>query len=133
MGNALVAYLDDLRQTTGQVQWRGTASALWQTLERGAPDLTLDGPTTPQHLSGELRRLAPNLRLQGVDLQFDERSGHNRERVIRIDFANLDGADADLQAVSGEGMPPEEYGDNSSSAGVRDPGDETEDREEFDL
>ena len=133
LGNALVAYLDDLRQTTGQVQWRGTASALWQTLERGAPDLTLDGPTTPQHLSGELRRLAPNLRLQGVDLQFDERSGHNRERVIRIDFANLDGADADLQAVSGEGMPPEEYGDNSSSAGVRDAGDEAEDHEEFDL
>ena len=133
LGNTLVAYLTALRQTTGEVLWRGTASALWQALEQTDPNLALDSPMTPQHLSGELRRLAPNLRSQGVDIQFDERVGHKRERLIRIDFVNLDSADADLQAGSGEGISPEEDQSNSSSASVRSDDGDAEACQEFEL
>ena len=41
-------------------------------------------PTSPLTLSNALRRLAPNLRRVGIDIQFGAREGHDRKRIIKI-------------------------------------------------
>jgi hypothetical protein len=74
-----------LRASVGD-EWAGTASQLLMMLNEKADDATRkrrDWPSSPQTLSGLLRRLAPNLRLAGIELDF-EREGHGRRRVIRF-------------------------------------------------
>lgn len=93
-------------------------------------------PSTAHHLSGELRRLSPILRQQGVHLQFDERLGHNRDRIVSIQFDQL-GADADSRANSNRNKeeddltPSPEKSDDSASASDR--GGQTPERDTFDL
>jgi DNA polymerase-1 len=52
-------------------------------------------PTRPHLLSGQLRRMAPNLRRAGVEVTFS-REGHGRRRIIRLkrDEKAQDGASA---------------------------------------
>jgi hypothetical protein len=74
-----------LRDSAGD-EWAGTASQLLMMLNEKVDDATRkrkDWPSSPQALSGLLRRLAPNLRLAGIELDF-EREGHSRRRVIRF-------------------------------------------------
>jgi hypothetical protein len=74
-----------LRDSVGD-EWAGTASQLLMMLNEKVEDATRkrrDWPSSPQALSGLLRRLAPNLRVAGLELEF-EREGHGRRRVIRF-------------------------------------------------
>lgn len=65
--------------------WQGTASQLCEALaELGlGRDKQPNVPTSPQVLSGRLRRLAALLRKSGIEVSFD-REGRNRNRMIRI-------------------------------------------------
>jgi hypothetical protein len=67
--------------------WSGTASALLRELVNLAPgaDLKRNWPKNPQVLSAQLRRIAPNLRATGINVQFDEKtSGSGSQRMITI-------------------------------------------------
>jgi hypothetical protein len=58
------------------------------TLESYATDKTKrhkDWPGNSRKLSGELRRLAPNLRRVGVAVDFDREPGAKRRRLIHIE------------------------------------------------
>jgi len=136
VAHALLRYLNSLLQQ-GQSTWRGCVSTLFAALQLLVSPEDDEFPTTAHHLSGELRRLSPTLRQQGVHLRFDERVGHNRDRILSIRFAEFD-ADADSQANSNH--PVEEEDDaptclentgNSVSASDRDP--QTPERDTFDL
>jgi hypothetical protein len=69
--------------------WEGTARELLKALEAGPADEATkkhrDWPTSPRKLSGELRRLAPNLRRAGVEVTFNREPGGQRRRVIRVE------------------------------------------------
>lgn len=65
-------------------EWTGTASDLLASLERAADDRTKNSkswPKSPRSLSGILKRLAPNFRAAGVDVEHF-RTG--KERVLTL-------------------------------------------------
>lgn len=61
--------------------WVGTASELLRVLTPEPPPK--GWPSTPQHLSGSLRRSAPALRAVGIGVDFDDRTSNRR--TIRIE------------------------------------------------
>lgn len=68
--------------------WQGTAKDLLAEIERNTDDKTKkrkEWPTSPRKLAGELRRLAPNLRREGIDVTFGTRG--NRGISITIERA----------------------------------------------
>lgn len=136
VAQALLRFLTGLLEQD-QISWRGSLSTLLAELQPLVNPEDDEFPTTAHHLSGELRRLSPTLRQQGVILRFDERVGHNRDRLLSIQFGELD-ADADSQANSNN--PIEEEDDaptrlentgNSASASDRAP--QAPERDVFDL
>jgi hypothetical protein len=136
VAQALLHYLNALLHQ-GQAAWRGTASALFAALQPFVNPEDDEFPTTAHRFSGELRRLSPTLRQQGVHLRFDERVGHNRDRILSIQFAELN-ADADSRANSN--YPDEEEDDlrtpfekSSTSASASDRDVEAPERDMFDL
>jgi Bifunctional DNA primase/polymerase, N-terminal/Primase C terminal 1 (PriCT-1) len=65
-----------LLQLVGREPWSGTAGKLLDLLQKRATDNEKrlnDWPQTARGLSGILRRLAPNLRQAGVDVQFTDK------------------------------------------------------------
>jgi hypothetical protein len=75
--------------------WEGTSADLLAALEAQAGEKLKsqqDWPKTPRKLSGDLRRVAPNLRRAGLDVKFDRGTGKGRKRLIRL--ANADGGTA---------------------------------------
>ncbi len=70
-------------------RWEGTARELLDALEAAHTDdktrKRKDWPTGPRKLSGELRRLAPNLRRAGTAVIFDREPGGKRRRLIRLE------------------------------------------------
>ena len=70
--------------------WVGTARELLDALEATYVDEKTrkrkEWPTSPRKLSGDLRRLAPNLRRAGVLVTFDDREpGGKRRRLLRLE------------------------------------------------
>lgn len=69
--------------------WQGTARDLLDALESGHADeksrKRREWPATPRKLSGELRRLAPNLRRVGIDVTFSREAGGQRPRLVRLE------------------------------------------------
>jgi hypothetical protein len=70
--------------------WTGTAQQLLDELEvRHTDEKTRkrkEWPKGPRKLSGDLRRLAPNLRRAGIDVDFDKREpGGKRRRIIHVE------------------------------------------------
>jgi hypothetical protein len=136
VAHALMRYLNSLLQQ-GQSTWRGSVSTLFAALQLLLSPEDDEFPTTAHHLSGELRRLSPSLRHQNVHLRFDERVGHNRDRILSIQFAGFD-ADADSQAnsnhpVEDEDDAPTRLENTSNSASASDRGPRTPERDTFDL
>lgn len=71
-----------VRKLAAEGAWEGKAEALLKELEKRANDGT-DKPGWPKNgraLSGQLRRLVPNFRATGIDLQF----GKSGDRFIKI-------------------------------------------------
>jgi hypothetical protein len=74
--------------------YEGTVGDLLDALEAGSADEKTrkrkEWPTSPRKLSGELRRLAPNLRRAGVTVTFLEREpGGKRRRLIHIERTDV--------------------------------------------
>lgn len=69
-------------------EWKGTATDLLTilgTVMGDAAQKRHDWPKSGRALSGILRRLAPNLRAVGIDLQFDtEGRGNDKRRIIIV-------------------------------------------------
>ncbi len=72
--------------------WEGTAEELLTALELRVDERSRnrpDWPRTPRGLSGQLRRLAPELRLRAgddakIDIIFDQKEPHTRRRLVSI-------------------------------------------------
>ena len=67
--------------------WAGTSTELLAALTTAVSDHTRAArgwPTSARGLSGILRRLAPDLRRAGVDVDADAREGHTGRRLFRI-------------------------------------------------
>jgi hypothetical protein len=67
--------------------WEGTSSDLLAALEEATGEKDQrrqDWPKTARKLSGELRRVAPNLRRAGLDVQFGRGTGKDRKRLIHL-------------------------------------------------
>jgi hypothetical protein len=77
-----------LRTLADQGDWAGTAAELLEALTKLADDVTKrtrSWPDSPRRLGAVLRRLAPNLRAVGVQVEFiDRRSLGSRRRQIKI-------------------------------------------------
>jgi hypothetical protein len=71
-------------------EWKGTATDLLTALTNAAnmSDVMVakrrSWPKEAHHLSGRLRRMAPNLRKVGLDVEFDIREGHARTRMMCV-------------------------------------------------
>ena len=68
-------------------EWRSTATDLLDELEKYVSEKITKSkswPKSPSALSGQLRRLAPNLRAVGIEIDFDERESHSGKRFLRI-------------------------------------------------
>ena len=68
-------------------EWTGTATDLLAELDRKADDKARSHPKWPQdvtRLSGQLRRIAPNLRSRGLEITHSRASGRSRSRLVTI-------------------------------------------------
>jgi len=97
VGTAIQAFMTD------RESWQGTAADLLGDLEEAVDDRTRHGkawPKSPRKLSGDLRRVAPNLRATGIDVDF-KKSG---KRLVFLG-RRTDGADGmgETQTTYGPG------------------------------
>jgi hypothetical protein len=96
----------------GRDMWQGTARDLLAELETSADEKTRkrrDWPATPRKLSGDLRRLAPNLRrAAGLEVQFT-RQGKGGRRLIRLDRVGQTPSAPSAPSADGQ-SPPEKTG-----------------------
>src|SRR5262249_22253777 len=95
--------------------WEGTASQL---LERLNPvgRLPKGWPQTPRRLSNDLRRLAPQLRSVGVNLEFDLRRGHSGHRIIRVEEVAAPSATSASSAQIAASMTAADLADRAGDA-----------------
>lgn len=80
VGRALTTFM------LARLEWCGTASELLAALTPVAAgaDHTQAWPRTPRGLSGALRRLAPALRRQGIEIRTERGADRSRARLIRL-------------------------------------------------
>jgi hypothetical protein len=96
---------------TQGMMWQGTASQLLELLTRIIPEPLARERSWPKNargLSGKLRRAAPSLRKIGIDVAFDIRVGHDRERTIVITVHSI-GGDNFASASSAETEKSEKH------------------------
>jgi hypothetical protein len=67
----------------GREKWSGTAGKLLELLARPRP-VPKDWPSTPRGLGGGLRRVAPALRDDGIDIVFSRDKDAARTRNVSI-------------------------------------------------
>jgi hypothetical protein len=82
VGNALITWFSDLDE------WKGTASELLAQLKpqvSASVARTRNWPKDATRLSGQLRRLAPNLRSVGIEVTF----GRDKQRYVMLEWLNL--------------------------------------------
>lgn len=106
-------FVAPLRQLVTQRggSWEGTATALLGALKHTAGETVMRAPSWPQSpraLSAALRRLAPNLRVTGIVLGFDERSpDRNRKRIITVRWREDGWQTGEDAGGAGDGLFPE--------------------------
>jgi hypothetical protein len=92
--------------------WIGTAKELLETLERQVDEKTgkrREWPATPKKLAGELRRLAPNLRRDGINVTFDNRdTGRQRRRLITVHRSGITSSGSSESSEMAEIWHPED-------------------------
>jgi hypothetical protein len=89
-GSALTAPLLALADAGG---FEGTATTLLERLRAAAPEESVrqrSWPGSARALSDRLRRLAPNLRTAGLEVEFWREPGGRRSRMVRISARRLD-------------------------------------------
>ena len=99
VGTVVVEFMAD------RPAWEGTSADLLAALEAKAGEKVQrrqDWPKSPRKLSGDLRRVAPNLRRAGLDIRFERGTGKDRKRMVRLGKA--DGGTA-TAGGSGEHRP----------------------------
>jgi hypothetical protein len=113
--------------------WSGTATDLDIALRVATGNLEgANGwPASPRILATRLRKVEPRLRKVGVTMEFDIRTGHNRDRMIRI-ARKPDQADGAPEASptssaasaerGDEGGAPPESGGSEPMPSVEEPG-----------
>jgi hypothetical protein len=82
VATALIAFM------RSRPSWKGTAAELLRALNKDAGESKTrlqPWPQSPRALSGELRRLAPNLRTAGLALSSGKREGGTGRRLISIE------------------------------------------------
>ena len=108
VGSAVQAFM------AGRPAWQGTSAELLTSLEESTPDNTRHAkawPTSPRKLSGDLRRVAPNLRTAGVEIDFIRRGRARTIRLSRIP-ASSDGM-GDGSDGTGASVAPDRHSGNS--------------------
>jgi hypothetical protein len=83
-GSPVAPFLRELAEAGG---WEGTCGDLLERLGKDVGERGTKAPTwpkTPRALSGQLRRLAPNLRRAGVLVDSWREAGGKRRRMVRI-------------------------------------------------
>ena len=96
----MVALLDD------NEEWTGTPTELLYALEEKIPERTAKQrawPKRPHNLSGELKRIAPNLRRMGIDVEFGKKSGNRFIHLSRMGKQNSVQSVHSIQNGDGEG------------------------------
>lgn len=94
----------------GRDEWQGTATDLKIALEQEADEHVVkskDWPKKPHLLSGEIKRIAPNLRRTGINVEFGKESGKRFIRIMRTATQNSVQSDPSVQT-------PENAGDSSA-------------------
>ncbi|MFQ5733042.1 MAG: hypothetical protein ACE5KM_13960 [Planctomycetaceae bacterium] len=102
----------------GRDDWDGTATELKGHLEDAADSRTIkqhNWPKRPHVLSGELRRIAPNLRRMGIDVEFGRSGGRRFIRLART--TAQDSVQSVTHRENGRsGASPERHGTPSAAA-----------------
>jgi hypothetical protein len=123
LATALFAFLSDPEES-----WKGTASHL---LERrnaqrvngqkpGEEQKPPDGwPKKPNGLSGMLRRLAPNLRIAGLDVTFTQ-EGHEKIRTIHLTRMSKREQKCKPSSAPSASSAERDFGSNSKENGADD-------------
>ncbi|MHC4661129.1 MAG: bifunctional DNA primase/polymerase [Planctomycetota bacterium] len=107
IGPVLLSFMRD------EAYWQGTASDLLEELEITAGEKTIKRkgwPKAANRLSGKLRRIAPNLRAIGIDIQFIQTSDKSRKRMIYITKTE------NIPKTSSESSEPTEDGVNTGGS-----------------
>lgn len=77
-----------IQELVEQGPWQGTATDLLQTLAEDSMGeyrcRQKDWPKDPRSLSAALRRLAPSLKIVGLDVQLKQTPGRNSQKLISI-------------------------------------------------
>jgi hypothetical protein len=113
-------------QLVREADWKGRAAELLDELNHaGSTSVHRSWPTTPAHLSAQLRRAAPSLRRSGVEI---EQTRTKRGSVVRIGRrrgqGSSPGGPGTVTEWSGDRHPAQSgYGDTSSSHDDGDAGD----------
>lgn len=87
LASPLREFIKSAELAGGARTWSGTATELLALLGERTSDETRrrkDWPKSARGFSGALRRIAPNLRAVGLEIDLDVRAGHTRARTIRI-------------------------------------------------
>jgi hypothetical protein len=95
--------------------WNGTARQLLEQLDFKADDKARrqkEWPTSPRKLAGDLRRLAPSLRVAGVKVEFDRAPDKRRRRLITLERTSKESSEpsepsaaAETGRATSDGMP----------------------------
>jgi hypothetical protein len=86
-GSLLAGELRAFVQERGR--WHGTMAALLAELSNRVTERTRDArtwPKTPRGLAGQLRRIAPHLRAGGLGIELPEPRGHDRARIMTLEW-----------------------------------------------
>jgi hypothetical protein len=111
-----------LRELAEAGRWEGTCSDLLAQLAAEAGDKATRAqswPKTPRALSGQLRRLAPNLRRAGVAVELYREAGGKRRRMVKVS-SNKDANDRPYRPDRPEPREmPGETRDGSGTVGTQ--------------
>ncbi len=117
----LAAALQTLIRNTSDRQWSGTATQLYERLTRILPDAESRQrawPRTPRGLASIIRRITPNLRHTGINIEF-HRSG---QRLITIQWEGESGEQTSAGYRPPYGRPVIECVATASSDAAHTPG-----------
>ena len=111
-----------------RTEWTGSADQLLGALEQGMSERALRSrawPKSARSLSSHLRRLAPNLRIVGLDVEFIKSGGVRSIQITRQDVKTCVPCDpSGAEPSDSEGLTGDATGDASRDA--NEPGTQTE-------